>query len=146
MSSETIKANEKLSTKNDYPTFHSDQMHMHDKLDFEFYIYHFIIIFYIFYFISFFCISHFCHTCFPLPCGAGSTVPREGFELKCYYAFFLVSCGCDTSYIVSFHIQRQASIYNVYTIIVSRAFLAGAASRAGDSSRAPGLTSGLQGP
>ena len=28
-------------------------------------------------------------------------------------AFFLVYCGCDTSYIVSFHIQRQAFIYTL---------------------------------
>ena len=35
--------------------------------------------------------------------------PR-GVRLKCYYAFFLVCCGCDTSYIVSVHIQCQASI------------------------------------
>ena len=42
---------------------------------------------------------------FLLPCGAGSTVPR-----KCYYAFFLVCCGCDTSYIVLVYIQCQASI------------------------------------
>ena len=57
---------------------------------------------------------------------------------------FLVCCGCDTSYIVSVHIQCQASIY---TLSLSRAFMAGAASQAGDadSSRAPGLTSGLQG-
>ena len=55
-----------------------------------------------------------------------------------------MSCGCDTSYIVLVHIQCQASIY---TFVVSRAFMAGAASQAGDadSSRAPGLTSGLQG-
>ena len=35
----------------------------------------------------------------------------------------------------------------IYTFVVSRAFMAGAASQAGDadSSRAPGLTSGLQG-
>ena len=53
-------------------------------------------------------------------------------------------CGCDTSYIVSVYIQCQASIY---TFFVSRAFMAGAAGQAGDndSSRAPGLTSGLQG-
>ena len=50
---------------------------------------------------------------FPLPCGAGSTVPREGFDSKCYYAFFLVCCGCDTSYIVSFHIQCKTSIYTL---------------------------------
>ena len=57
---------------------------------------------------------------------------------------FLVCCGCGTSYIVSVHIQCQASIY---TFVVSRAFIAGAASQVGDanSSRAPGLTSGLQG-
>ena len=34
-----------------------------------------------------------------------------GVRLKCYYAFFLVCCDCDTSYIVSVHIQCQASIY-----------------------------------
>ena len=50
---------------------------------------------------------------FPLPCGAGSTVPPEWVRLKCYYAFFLVCCGCDTSYIVSVHIQCQASIYTL---------------------------------
>ena len=46
---------------------------------------------------------------------------------------------------MSFHIQCQASI--IYTFVVSRAFMAGAASQAGDAdfSWAPGLTSGLQG-
>ena len=46
---------------------------------------------------------------------------------------------------MSVHIQCQAFIY---TFVVSRAFMAGAASQTGDadSSRAPGLTSGLQGP
>ena len=54
-------------------------------------------------------------------------------------------CGCDTFYIVSVHLQCQASIY--LHLCWSRAFMAGAASQAGDadSSRAPGLTSGLQG-
>ena len=39
------------------------------------------------------------------------------------------------------------SSLNIYTFVVSRAFMAGAASQAEDtdSSRAPGLTSGLQG-
>ena len=39
------------------------------------------------------------------------------------------------------------SSLHIYTFVVSRAFTAGAASQAGDadSSRAPGLTSGLQG-
>ena len=46
---------------------------------------------------------------------------------------------------MSVHIQCQVSIYIPF--VVSRAFMAGAASQAGDadSSRAPGLTSGLQG-
>ena len=30
-----------------------------------------------------------------------------------FFAFFLVCCGCDTSYIVSVHIQCQASIYTL---------------------------------
>ena len=59
---------------------------------------------------------------------------------------FLVCCGCETSYIVSVHIQCQASIYTI-SLCRGHAFMAGAASQAGDadSSRAPGLTSGLQG-
>ena len=42
---------------------------------------------------------------------------------------------------------EPVSSLNIYTFVVSRAFMAGAASQAGDadSSRAPGLTSGLQG-
>ena len=47
---------------------------------------------------------------FPLPCGAGSTVPCEGFDSSVIMLFFLVCCGCDTSYIVSVHIQCLASI------------------------------------
>ena len=50
---------------------------------------------------------------FPLPCGAASTVPREGFDFTCFYAFFLVCCGSDTFYIVSVDIQCQASIYTL---------------------------------
>ena len=86
-------------------------------------------------------LSHF----FPLPCGAGSTVPREGFDSNVIMPFSWY-CGCDTSYIVSVHIQCQGSIY-MYTFVVLWAFMAGAASQAGnaDSSREPGLTSGLQG-
>ena len=38
--------------------------------------------------------------------------PR-GVRLKCYYAFFLVCCGCDTSYKVSVPIQFQVSIYTL---------------------------------
>ena len=73
----------------------------------------------------------------------GSTVPREGFDSSVIMPFSW--CGvADTSYIVSVHIQCQASIY---TFVVSRTFMAGAASQAGDadSSRAPGLNFGLQG-
>ena len=40
--------------------------------------------------------------------------PR-GVRLKCYYAFFLVCCGCDTSYIVSVHIQCHAFI-NIFSL------------------------------
>ena len=42
---------------------------------------------------------------------------------------------------------HSVSSLHIYTFVVSRAFMAGAASQAGDadSSRAPGLTSGLQG-
>ena len=42
---------------------------------------------------------------------------------------------------------HPVSILHVYTFVLSRAFMAGAASQAGgaDSSQAPGLTSGLQG-
>ena len=42
---------------------------------------------------------------------------------------------------------HPVSSLHIYTFVVSRAFIAGAASQAGDadSSRAPGLTSGLQG-
>ena len=69
---------------------------------------------------------------------------RNKSWLKCYYAFFLVCCGCDTPFIVSDHIHCQASICN---FVVSRTLMAGAAIQAGDaySSWAPGLTSGLQG-
>ena len=45
------------------------------------------------------------------------------------------------------YIFDPVSCLHIYTFVVSRAFMAGAASQAGDtdSSRAPGLTSGLQG-
>ena len=122
---------------------------------------------------QFFCILHFCHTCsicsvelvVHIPARGSTKVSLRlcpgvlwlrhflysvspqlvvGVRFKCYYAFFLVCCCCDTSYIVSVHIQCQAYIY---TFFVTRAFMAGAASQAGDadSSRAPGLTSGFQG-
>ena len=51
---------------------------------------------------------------------------------------------CRKLYSVGPH---PVSSLNIYTLVVSREFMAGAASLAGDadSSRAPGLTSGLQG-
>ena len=68
----------------------------------------------------------------------------KGFDSSVIMPFSWCVVVCDTSYIVSVHIQCQAFIY---TFVVSRAFMAGAASQTGDadSSRAPGLTSGLQG-
>ena len=79
---------------------------------------------------------------FPLPCGAGSTVLREGFDSSAFFPgvlwlwHFLYSVG-----------QHTVSSLHICTFVVSRAFMAGAASQAGDadSSRAPGLTSALQG-
>ena len=78
---------------------------------------------------------------FPLPCGAGSTVPREGFDSSVIMPFPGVLWLWHFQ-IVSAHIKCQTSIY---TFVVSRAFMAGVASQPGDadSSRAPGLTSGL---
>ena len=52
-------------------------------------------------------LSHF----FPLSCGAGSTVTREVFYSSVIMPFYLVCCGCETSYIVSVHIQCQVSVY-----------------------------------
>ena len=71
----------------------------------------------------------------------------RGVPLKCYYGFFLVCCGYDTSYILSSVGPYPVSSLHIYTFVVSRAYMAGAASQTGDadSSRAPGLTSGLQG-
>ena len=47
---------------------------------------------------------------YPLPCGTGSTVPREGFDSS---VIMLVCCDCDTSYIVSVHIECQTFIYTL---------------------------------
>ena len=92
---------------------------------------------------QFFCILHFCHL-FPLPCGAGSAVPREGFDSSVIMPFPGVLWLLHFLYIVGPH---PVSSLDTYTFVVSRAFMAGAASQVGDadSSRAPGLISGLQG-
>ena len=37
---------------------------------------------------QFFCILHFLSHLLPLPCGAGSTVPREGFDSSLIMPFF----------------------------------------------------------
>ena len=81
---------------------------------------------------------------FPLPCGAGSTVPREGFDSSVIMPFSWCVVAVTLLYRVGPH---PVSSLHIYTFVVSRAFMAGAASQAGDadSSRAPGLTSGLQG-
>ena len=50
-------------------------------------------------------------------------------------------------YSIGPHPVSSLHIHDIYTFVVSRAFMAGAASHGGDadSSRTPGLTSGLQG-
>ena len=60
---------------------------------------------------QFFCILHFCHTCSLCRVELVVQLPARGVRLKCYYAFFLVCCVCDTFYIVSVYFQYQASIY-----------------------------------
>ena len=51
---------------------------------------------------------------FPLPCGAGSTVPREGFDSNVIMHFsWCVVAVTLTIYIVSVHIQFQATIWTL---------------------------------
>ena len=81
----------------------------------------------------------------PLPCGAGSTVPREGSTqvLLCLFPgvlwlwHFLYSVG-----------PHPVSSLHIYTLVVSRAFMAGAASQAGDADSSCGtcLTLVCRGP
>ena len=54
----------------------------------------------------------YCHACSLYRVELIVQFPR-GVRLKCYYAIFLVCCGCDTSYKVSVHIQCQAYIYTL---------------------------------
>ena len=81
---------------------------------------------------------------FPLQCESGSTLPREGFDSSVIMPFPCVLWLWHFLYNVGPH---PVSSFHIYTFVVSRAFMAGAASQAGDadSSRAPGLTSVLQG-
>ena len=93
----------------------------------------------------FFCILHFCHTCslcrvelvvqFP---ARGSTQVLLCFFPGVLWLWHFLYYGVGPQPVSSLHI---------YTLVVSRAFMAGAAGQAGDadSFRAPGLTSGLQG-
>ena len=72
-------------------------------------------------------------------------VPREGFDSSVIMPFsWCVVAVTRTIYSAGPH---PVSSLQIFTFVVSRAFIAGAASQAGDadSPRAPGLTSGLQG-
>ena len=89
-------------------------------------------------------VFHFCHTCSLCRVELVVQFPARGSTqvLLCLFPgvlwlwHFLYSVG-----------PHPVSSLHIYTFVVSRAFMAGAASQAGDadSSRAPGLTSGLQG-
>ena len=93
---------------------------------------------------QFFCVLHFCHTCSLCRVELVVQFPARGSTqvLLCLFPgvlwlwHFLYSVG-----------SHPVSNLLIYTSVVSGAFMAGAASQAwdADSSRAPGLTSGLQG-
>ena len=99
---------------------------------------------------QFICILHFCHTCSLCRVELVVQFPARGSTqvLLCFFPGVLLLrhflCGVGPYPVSSLH---------MYTFVVLRAFMAGAAGRAGDagwagdagSSRAPGLTSGLQG-
>ena len=61
---------------------------------------------------QFFRILHFCHTCSLCRVELVVQVPARG-STQVLVCLFLVRCGCDTSYIVSVHIQCQAYIYTL---------------------------------
>ena len=92
----------------------------------------------------FFCILHFCHTCSLRRVELVVQFPARGSPqvLLCLFPgvlwlwHFLYSVG-----------PHPVPSLHIYTFVVSREFMAGAASQAGDadSSRAPGLTSDFQG-
>ena len=93
---------------------------------------------------QFFCILHFCHTCSLCRVELVVQFPARGSTQVLLCLFPGVLWLWHFLYSVSPH---PVSSLHIYTLVVSRAFMAGAASQAGDadSSRAPGLTSGLQG-
>ena len=93
---------------------------------------------------QFFCILHFCHTCSLCRVELVVQFPARGSTqvLLCLFPGVLWLWH----FLYSVCPQPMSSLH-IYTFVVSRAFMAGAASQAGDadSSRAPGLTSGFQG-
>ena len=90
------------------------------------------------------CILHFCHTCSLYRVELVVQFPARGSTQVLLCLFPGVLWLWHFPYSVGPH---PVSSLHIYTFVVSRAFMAGAASQTGDadSSRAPGLTSGLQG-
>ena len=86
----------------------------------------------------------FCHTCSLCRVELVVQFPTRGSTQVLLCLFLGVSWLWHFLYSVGPH---PVSSLHIYTFVVSRALMAGAASQAGDadSSRAPGLTSGLQG-
>ena len=91
-----------------------------------------------------FCILHFCHTCSLCRLELVVQFPARGSAQVLLCVFPCVLWLWQFLYSVGPHL---VSSFHIYTFVVSRAFMAVAASQAGDadSFRAPGLTSGLQG-
>ena len=88
----------------------------------------------------------FLYQLFPLPCRTGSTVPRERFDWSVIMHFSWCVVAVTLLYSIGSH-QCQACIY---TLSLCRGHswrvrIAKQETGATDSSRAPGLTSGLQG-
>ena len=93
---------------------------------------------------QFFCILHFCHTCSLCLVKLVVQFPTRGSTQVLLCLFHGVLWLWHFLYSVGLH---PVSNLHIYTFVVSRAFMVGAARQAedSDSSRAPGLTSGLQG-
>ena len=91
-----------------------------------------------------FCILRFCHTCSLCYVELVVQFPARGSTRVLLY--FFPGVLWLRHFLCSVCPHPVSSLY-IYTFVVSRAFMAGAASQAGDadSCRAPGLTSGLQG-
>ena len=93
---------------------------------------------------SFFCILHFCHTC--SLCRVELVVQFLARVLTQVLLCLFPGVLWLWHFLYSVGLHPVSSLH-IYTFVVSRAFMAGVASQAGDadSSREPGLTSGLQG-